>query len=245
MPVDGPSSYGDVFARVYDDWYHDVSDVDGTVATVAKLAAGRPILELGVGTGRIAVPLARAGERVTGLDSSQAMLRGCQAKEGADTIQIVRADMAHIPFTRGFGLVLVTFNTFFNLTTPSDQESCVQGIAASLQSDGSLLVEAFVPNDEPDAVEYVETSRSDRDGGRVVTTATREPQAQTVRGVHIHTPASGPTARLPWTIRYLHPRQLDELCANSGLELAERWSDWGGSHFDSDSTHHISHYRVV
>ena len=245
MPVDEPSRYGDAFARVYDDWYHDISDVDATVATATELAAGGPILELGVGTGRIALPLAQADHRVTGLDSSAAMLTECQAKEGTDKIQIVRADMAHIPFTRGFALVLVTFNTLFNLTNASDQDSCIKDIASTLMPSGSLLVEAFVPNHDPGRVEYVETSRSDRAGGHIMTTSTRDPETQIVRGVHIHTPAAGPIARLPWAIRYLYPRQLDEMCARNSLELCARWSDWAGTPFDADSSHHVSHYRVA
>ena len=233
-----------MFASVYDEWYHDISDVAATVATSLDVANGRPILELGVGTGRIGIPLARAGARVVGLDSSHAMLTQCRAKLGGAGLLIVRADMARIPLVGEFGLVLVTFNTFFNLTTPAAQESCMRRIAGALAPDGALLIEAFVPTDEPDAVEYRETQRSDRAGGRVLTTSTRDPGTQTVTGVHIHTPTEGTIARLPWSIRYLHPRQIDDLCAAHGLQLAERWSDWNRSPFDSSSAHHVSLYRL-
>src|SRR4051794_26981843 len=108
------SSYGDAFADVYDDWYGGISDVAATGGTLAALADGRPVLELGVGTGRLAVPLAALGVDVTGIDSSAAMLDVLAGKHGA--VRALRGDMVDDLPTGPFGLAFVAYNTLFNLT---------------------------------------------------------------------------------------------------------------------------------
>ncbi|MFV2039659.1 MAG: class I SAM-dependent methyltransferase, partial [Acidimicrobiales bacterium] len=104
MTDDHPGSYGDTFAEVYDAWYHDISDVAANVATVLEVAAGGRVLELGVGTGRIAIPLSLAGAHVVGIDASQAMLKLCRAKPGSEDVSLVCADMAETPVTGPFGV---------------------------------------------------------------------------------------------------------------------------------------------
>src|SRR5262245_41087141 len=111
------STYGDGFADVYDDWYGNVSDVDATVAGVASLAAARGgdrVLELGVGTGRLALPLAARGLLVTGIDASPAMLDRLLAKPGAARVEAVLGDMAELPVPGRYTVVFAAFNTFFN-----------------------------------------------------------------------------------------------------------------------------------
>ncbi len=242
MGLSRASGYGDTFAHVYDRWYGDMTDVEATVAALAKVAGGHRVLELGVGTGRIAIPLAASGLQVVGLDASLAMLGRCRAKSGAVEPTLVCADMACLPLVGTFDLVFVNFNTFFNLATQSAQRSCVERVAGLIGESGSFVVEAFVPSPEPADLEYHETERGDGEGGRVLTVSTRCPLEQTVTGVHIHTPAQGPVDRLAWTIRYLHPPQLDELCADAGLALTERWSDWTRAPFGPGSERHISLY---
>jgi SAM-dependent methyltransferase len=122
------STYGDRFADVYDRWYADVSDVDGCVSRVAELAGDGPVLELGVGSGRLAIPLARRGVEVHGLDASRAMLDRLAAKPGGELVRTVLGDMAEIALDDPppFAVVLVAFNTLFNLTTEAAQRACVR-----------------------------------------------------------------------------------------------------------------------
>jgi SAM-dependent methyltransferase len=156
--VDGyrPSTYGDRFADVYDDWYHDVSDVDATVERVAALARprGGRVLELGAGSGRLAIPLAGAGLEVWAVDASDAMLERLRAKPGGEAVHVIVGDMAELAAPElaagpdgglGFSVVLCAFNTLFNLTDTASQARCLTRVAALLAPDGRLLVEAFVP----------------------------------------------------------------------------------------------------
>ena len=150
------STYGDRFADVYDDWYGDVTDVVACTRHLATLAASRgggPVLELGVGTGRLAIPLARLGVEVHGIDASAAMVERLRAKPGGDAIAVSIGDMADLdlPDAPPFSVVFVAFNTFFNLPTEAAQRRCLERVALLLAPDGVLVLEAFVPRDDIDA----------------------------------------------------------------------------------------------
>lgn len=232
-----------MFAPVYDDWYAEVSDVDATVAAISELAGGGSVLELGVGTGRIAAPLGEAGVPVVGVDASLDMLARCRAKVDDLEVRLVASDMAALGVRGPHAVVFVAFNTFFNLATAENQQRCLRDVHRVLANGGVLAIEAFVPTAEPREPEYSETARSDDSGGRVVRTATRYPHDQTVRGVHIHTRADGTVRRLPWQIRYVHVAELDAMCVEAGLALTDRWSTWDGAPFDpACSAHHVSLY---
>ena len=146
-----PSTYGDRFADVYDDWYHDVSDVAATVARVAALAGEPPgpVLELGAGSGRLAIPRAARGLEVWALDASTAMLDRLAGKPGGDRVRVVLGDMAVLDVGAGppggFAVVLCAFNTLFNLTDGEAQRRCLARVAEVLAPRGRLVVEAFVP----------------------------------------------------------------------------------------------------
>ncbi len=239
--MSGPGAYGDAFADVYDDWYADISDAEATVLALWRLAEGRPLLELGVGTGRIAIPLAASGAAVVGVDGSAAMLRAMAAKPGAERVPVVRADMAELPLAGPFGLVFVVVNTFFNLTAEAAQRRCVAGVAEVLEPGGRFVVEAFVP--DPHLPERGREVRAQSVAGSVIVTIERDPERQTVRAAHEHTDSEGQLNRRPWTIRYVTPEQLDLLCADAGLALEHRWRDWVGTPFDADASHHVSVYR--
>ena len=256
-----PGSYGDAFADVYDRWYADVTDVAACVARVAELAAtddradasGANVLELGAGTGRLALPLAARGLSVTALDVSVAMLERLQAKPGARHVRVVEADMARLdhddlvagtPDGRPFAVVLVAYNTLFNLPDEDAQRACLRGAAACLAEGGRLVVEAFVPTDERDPSNDLTVSRVGPD--EVVLTATaHDPVAQVITGQHVQITDAGTRLR-PWRVRYLRPDQLDRMAASCGLALEERWSDWRGTPFDDDaSAVHVSTYARI
>ena len=244
---DAPT-YGDRFADVYDDWYDGVTDADACATHLATLVAdggGGPVLELGVGSGRLALPLAALGIEVHGLDASAAMLERLRAKPGSAAVRVTQGDMATIPLEDPppFALVLVAFNTFFNLATEEAQRACLARVAALLAPDGRLVIEAFVPTDEVSrAAESSVTPRRITADEVVLTVSRVDPVHQTITGQHVHLSEAGIRLR-PWHLRYLSPGQLDELARAAGFELAARHAGWREEPFGPDSDVHVSTYR--
>ena len=237
----GPGTYGERWADVYDDWYGGVSDVDGTVARIGDLAAGRRVLELGVGTGRLAIPLAANGADVTGLDASPEMLARLRAKPGGRDVKLVIGDMAAPPLRGPFGVAFAAFNTFFNLPTPEAQRRCVEQVASLLQPDGVLVVEGLLPGDELDAPAGDVAPRTIALDRVVLTVSRHEPHEQTITGQHVEITETGIRLR-PWVVRYVRPEQLDALAAGAGLSLVERWGGWRREPFDPGGAGHVSVY---
>lgn len=257
-----PSQYGDAFADVYDDWYDETFDTDATVAALTTLAGTGPVLELGVGTGRLAIPLAATGLTVVGVDASAAMLERLAAKPGAERVRVLHADMADLlgaagdpapmgPESAGpglgpealgaFTLVFAAYNTFFNLTGDDAQRRCLDQCARLLAPGGVLALEAFVPAD----TEVERTSLDVRSvtGDAVVLTATEHHATeQLIRGQHVELHAEGIRLR-PWTVRYCTPDQLDEVARGAGLVRARRWGGWDGRPFDETCDAHVTLYR--
>jgi SAM-dependent methyltransferase len=241
-----PSSYGDTFADVYDDWYGAVSDVAATVDTVIGLAAGGPVLELGIGTGRLALPLAASGVEVHGVDASPAMVERLRAKPGGAAIPVMIGDFAdaspEVP--GGFSVVLAAYNTLFNLTSADAQRRCLAGVARRMRPGGCLVVEAFVPGPEPGGVTGAVTP-SAIDADRVVLQVTRrDPSTQSIDGSVVSITEAGIRLR-PWHIRYAHPEELDDMAGAAGLTLVARHGGWHGEPFGADSSHHVSVYRAA
>ena len=252
-----PRSYGEAFADVYDEWYSDVTDTAACVAVVARLAGGGPVLEMGAGTGRLALPLAAAGVDMWALDASRAMLAALAAKPGGDRIRPVLGDMAHPPLRpgAGFAVVLCAFNSLFNLPDADEQRLCLQASASLLAPEGRLVVETSLPGagSEPPAsgntpaagefeVDSVDVRAIESD--RVVLSAWQhDPVAQNIRGQMIDIGAGGIKLR-PWRLHYRTAAQLDAVARDAGLELVERWADWDGGEFDPIlSTEQIVIYR--
>jgi len=242
MPGYGPSTYGDGFADVYDDWYADVSPPDATAAFVAARTAG-PVLELGSGTGRLAAPLRAFGLGVVGLDASVAMLRRCLDRDPG--VPVVAADMAEVPVRDGrLGGVLVAFNTLFNLATEAGQRRCLTQARRALAPGGVVVVEAFVPGrGAEEASDRVDVVRLEAD--LVVLRVSRtDPGAGTVTGHHVELRHGSPVRLRPWQLHFRSPGELDLLAAAAGLQLAERYAGWDQQPFDAASTTHVSVYRA-
>lgn len=242
----GDSTYGEAFADVYDDWYADVTDVGATVAAVARLAGPRGrVLELGVGTGRLAVPMAAHGLRVTGVDASPAMLERLRANDRAAAIEVVLGDMVDAMPAGPFDVVLAAYNTFFNLLTAERQAACFAAAASRLTDHGSLVIEAFVP-DAPSEASAGAATMTVRELGvdRVVLSISRDDaRAQRAEGQYVEITEAGGIRLRPWSIRYATPAELDETALGAGLELGHRWETFAGEPFDDRSQRHVSAYR--
>jgi SAM-dependent methyltransferase len=243
----GAAGYGEAFADVYDQWYGGGDHVEARVAAVRAWAGGGPVLELGVGTGRLALPLARSGLPVWGIDVSPAMLRRLAAKPDGDRVRVVLGDMAELEVGADaprFSLVLVADNTLLNLSRAEDQARCVRAAAGRLAPGGCLVVETFVPPaEDPGPIGGVELARLDADGA-VLIVSWADAASQVVVGSHVQFHRAGLTRR-PWRIRYLHPDQLDALAAAAGLRLAARHGGWRGEPFTEDSPVAVSVYTLA
>jgi SAM-dependent methyltransferase len=237
-------SYGDGFADVYDDWYADVTDVDATVGRMLAVAGpdGR-VLELGVGTGRLAVPMAAAGLQVVGVDTSTAMLQRLAERDPAGRIGVVCGDMvADLP-DGPFEAALVAYNTIFNLRDDQQQLACFAAVAARLRPGGSFVVEAFVPDVEVPPAAGSDVSVRSLDVDQVVlSVSVNDPARQLIEGQFVQLSESGGVRLRPWSIRWATPDQLDEMADAAGLRLADRCADMSGTPFTDDSPHHVSVY---
>jgi SAM-dependent methyltransferase len=239
-------TYGDAFADVYDEWYAGISDVDVTVDDLLDLAGAGPVLELGVGTGRLAVPLAEAGRaagvRVVGVDASAAMLARLTERDTARLVHAVEADMVRGLPAGPFTLVFVAYNTLFNLTDDGAQTACFQAVAERLVPGGRFVVEAFVPEHPPRTGDDVAIRTMAAD--RVVLSLSRhDPSRQAAAGQFVELTEAGGVRLRPWSIRYATPAQLDAAAELAGLALEHRWEAFGRSPFGPDSPRHVSVYR--
>ncbi len=252
------TTYGEAFADVYDEWYHDVSDVAATCALVRELAArarrtaggdapgaespGR-VLELGAGTGRLAIPLAASGLAVTALDASEAMLRRLREHDPDQRVTAVLGDMtADLP-PGPFDVVLVAYNTLFNLLRAEDQAACFRAVARRLTPGGAFVVEVFVPEDPPPSGSSVEV-RSMTAEEVVLSVVRHDPQVQRAEGHFVHLTDGQPVRLRPWAIRYSRPAELDAMAADAGLVLLERWEDVTRRPFHDESPRHVSVYGL-
>jgi len=252
--VDGyeASTYGDRFADVYDDWYQDVSDVGSTVERIAALAGprGGRVLELGAGSGRLAIPLAQRGLEVWAVDASTAMIDRLRAKPGGDRVHAVVDDMAGLAAPGlgdgGFGVVLCAFNTLFNITDTEGQRRCLARARDLLAPDGLVVIEAFVPppgGERDAAVGAVEPRHIGLD--EVVLTVSRlDPATRTITGQHVQITEGGVRLR-PWVLHYASPAELDALAAEAGLRLVERHAGWHGEAFTATAETHVTLYGTA
>lgn len=239
------ATYGNAFADVYDDWYHDVSDVDATVQLIAELATpfpSVPVLELGVGTGRLAIPLAARGVRVVGLDASAAMLDQLAANDPRRTVEAHLGNMVDDQPDGPFSVVFAAFNTFFGLLDAKRQQQCFASVAQRLAPGGAFVIEAFVP--EPRSGSSV-TVRSMTVDSVVLAVSTHDDETQTAQGQYISIDESGGVRLRPWAIRYATVEQLDAMAAAEGFTVANRWEDPRRSPFGTESPRHVTVYRTI
>jgi SAM-dependent methyltransferase len=237
----GPETYGERIADVYDEWYRKL-DHAAECPLLAELAAGGRALELGIGTGRIALPLAKAGIEVHGIEASPAMVDRLRAKSGGEAIPVTIGDMADVPVTGEFALVFVVFNTFFMLTSQADQVRCFRNVAAHLAPGGRFLVHAFVPD----------TSRVERGQDLSVREAaldrvrldatTYDSINQRLETTQVRLTPEG--VRLVHAkLRFTYPSELDLMAQLAGLELEARWGSFAREPFCADSAFAVSVYR--
>jgi SAM-dependent methyltransferase len=237
-----PETYGDRIADVYDAMMAGLPDPTDCVDRPAELAVPGPALELGIGTGRVALPLAARGVQVHGIDASAAMVERLRAKPGGDAVAVTFGDFAGVPVEGRYRLVYVVFNTFFALLTQDDQLRCFAAVADRLAPGGAFLLSGFVPDPTLySGGQSVRTTEVGLDRARL-DLARHDPVAQRVDFQHVLLTEGG-IGLYPGALRYAWPSELDLMARLAGLRLRERWGGWRREPFGADSGLHVSVYE--
>ncbi len=220
-------------------------DEDATVAFLAELAHGGSALELAIGTGRIALPLAATGVRVDGIDFSAPMVAKLRAKPGADAIGVTMGDMADVAVHGRYRLVYVVFNSFFNLLTQDDQVRCFENVAAHLEDGGAFVIEGgctfgFIHRLREG--QYVESEAIGIDSVRF-DLLSLDPATQLLRENHVQLSRGSAPTFTPVMQRLAWPTELDLMARIAGLRLRERWGGWHRQAFTVNSDNIVSVYE--
>ena len=235
-----PATYGDRIADVYDQIYQP-TDVTDCISMLSELASRGRALELGIGTGRIAIPLAAKGAEVHGIDSSKAMVAQLRVKECEREIPITIGDFADVDVDGTFSLIFVVANTFFALTSQDDQIRCFENVASKLDERGVFLIEAFVPDVSVFSEgNHMRARPLDLSSVKLdVTVYDRMNQIVDTRTLRL---SEEGIETYPFRLRYVWPSEMDPMARLAGFRLLERWADWRRSPFTSESRSHVSLY---
>lgn len=236
-----PSEYGRRNASSYDDLHVDLSP-DSAVAVIAGYAAGGAVLEFGIGTGRIALPLAATGLRVDGIDGSPEMIEQLRGRPGGSALRVEIGDFSTTTTGRQYTVVVLAFDTINALPTQEAQVQTFRNAAAHLEPSGVFLVENWVPD-----VAGFHSGRAVRahelaEGRVLIEVAELHRAEQRISATRLAFTADG-VRLLPVNHRYVWPAELDLMARLAGLRLEERWQDWDRAAFTDDSTTYVAVYR--
>jgi SAM-dependent methyltransferase len=237
-----PASYGDTWAPIYDD-VHASRDPTAEVEVLAELAGIGKALELGIGTGRVAIPLAARRIAVHGIEASQAMLDRMRAKPGGADIPVTLGDFTDVAVDGEYALVYIVFSTLYGLLTQDAQVACVRHAAERLAPGGVFVVEGFVPDPtrfdrgQRVQVNHIEATRLD------LLFVRHDTVAQRVASQHVVVGPEG-MQLYPVEVRYVWPSELDLMAQLAGLRLRERWGDWRRGPYTGSGAH-ISIYELA
>ncbi|EDY53627.1 MULTISPECIES: class I SAM-dependent methyltransferase [Streptomyces] len=239
--IDDDGYFGESVAATYDESSATMftpEAVEPAVAVLAELAGEGRALELGVGTGRIALPLARRGVEVHGIELSRAMANRLRAKPGGEAVGVTIGDFATARAPGTFSVGYLVFNTIMNLTTQDAQVDCFRNAAAHLEPGGTFVVEVMVPQlrklppGQNTVPFHVGRDRLGFDTYEVAT------QAMSSHHVRVTEDGQGSFRSIPF--RYVWPAELDLMARLAGMRLRERWADWSRAPFTSESESHVS-----
>lgn len=238
MPQD---HFGEDVTAHYDNSAGSMFDADvlgPTVEVLVELVGDGRALELAIGTGRVALPLAARGVPVSGIDLSTAMLEQLRGKDGAERIEVTVGDMATTRLGGRFRLVYLVFNTIGNLTTQDQQVACFANAAAHLEPGGSFVIEVEVPDLRrlPPGEDARVCSHAP---GSVGYDRYTDLVAQQATSHHFVADGSG-VGEVTTPFRYVWPSELDLMAQLAGMSLRDRWAGWDRSAFTGDSTSHVS-----
>jgi SAM-dependent methyltransferase len=233
-----PAEYGRYAAGGYDE-LHAGLDTSAAVEILADLAGGGPVVEFGIGTGRLALPLAERGLAVHGIEGSPDMAALLKSKPGGQEIPVVVGDFAKVTVGDDFRLAFLVYNTIYALPSQDAQVECFVNAARHLRPGGRFVAEAWVPDvgafRNGSAVRPVQVS-----GGHVeLEIAKLHPAQQTMLTTKVHLSENG-VRLIPANHRYAWPSEMDLMARIAGLQLVHRWENWQRAPFRDASTAHVS-----
>lgn len=233
-------TYGERVASVYDDWFSEYDQ--HAIDALAELAGKGRALELGIGTGRIALPLSERNVEVHGIDAAPSMISRLREKPGSERIKITQGSFADVAVEGEFALVYVVFNTFFALSSQEQQVRCFRNVAAHLSPGGCFGIEAFVP--DMSRFNHAQANWATKVTEDLVELDVGRHDQATQRVISQKVVITDGNVRLyPVQIRYAWPSELDLMAQLAGLSLRERWGNWNREPFTSESGKHISIYQ--
>jgi SAM-dependent methyltransferase len=232
--------FGERVAERYDESSADMFEpavVDPAVDFLAELAGSGAALELGIGTGRLALPLAQRGIRVHGIDLSEAMVARLRTKPGAEDIEVTIGDFATTRVEGTFSLAYLVFNTIMNLTTQDEQIACFENVAAHLEPGGCFVIEVGVP-----ALQRLPPGETVRAFDISATHLGFDEYDVVSQGLisHHYSVVDGKLELHSVPFRYVWPSELELMARLAGMGLRERWSGWKREPFTSESRKHVS-----
>jgi SAM-dependent methyltransferase len=238
-----PSAYGRNIASHYDQT-SGIADSDVEVATIAELSRGEPILEFGIGTGRLALPLVESGHRVAGIDGSAEMVRLLRQKPRGAAIPVELGDFSEVRVEGQFGLVVLAMNTIYALPSQEAQVRCFHNATRHLSLGGLFVIEAWLPD-----LGAYRNGRSmriyeHRDGEVVLEASEIFPARQFMQTNKIFL-KSDSVKVFPANHRYAWPAELDLMAELAGMRLRHRWADWSKTAYGDESVAHVSAWEKV
>ena len=240
----GAATYGDLAADLYDEIYADLPDIEPCLDVLTEYAGSGRALELGVGTGRLALPLAERGVGIYGLDASKQMLDRLARKDPESRVVAVEGDFADVPVDGPFSLVFVGINTFFALPDQEAQVRCFANVSTRLAPAGRFVLEAFVPDSTRWKQNQLVSAYKVGIDSAIFEIAKHDPIRQRIQSQHVLVEPGG-LRMFPLQIRYCYPPELDLMATMAGLELEHRWASWNRERFTAASRSHVSVYRRV
>ena len=241
--MDPDGQFDERMAAIFDEIHADQIEpevVEPMVDFLARLAGDGRALELGVGTGRIALPLAERGVRVHGIELSRAMVRRLQAKPGGDAIGLTIGDFSTVRVEGSFSLAYLVANTIMNLTTREAQVSCFRNVERHLDAGGCFVIEVLVPDLQrlPPGERFQVFDLSDTHWG----IDEFDVATQGLVSHHVYF-LKDRAERFSPPFRYVWPAELDLMAEMAGLRLLERWGGWKGEPFSDESAKHVSVWK--
>ena len=240
------ASYGEQLAARYDAWFTSEPEIEATVDFLCDLAGEGPVLELGIGTGRIAVPLASRGVAVEGIDISGAMVARLRSKHGAERIRVVVGDFVDSLPEGPFSLALAVFDTLFTLDSQDELVRCLARVAERLKPGGAFVIEAsVVPPGRFESGSNMRVTFLAQHEVRMEV-ASHDPMSQRVRFQHLIFSDDG-VRSFPARVRYARPSELDLIAALAGLTMESRFGGWQREAFMGEAFmgagRHVTVYR--
>ncbi|KCZ91141.1 class I SAM-dependent methyltransferase [Hyphomonas jannaschiana] len=236
-----PETFGELNADEYD-LLHNPGTTEAAVELLSEFALPGRTLELAIGTGRVALPLAERGCRIEGIEASPLMVEKLRQKPGGHGIPVTIGDMSEVKADGTFDFIFLIFNTLYNLTSQAAQVNCFRNAASMLAPGGAFLIEAFVPDLAQFHDHRSVMPRHVGFSSLALEAAVHDPTTQRIDYQVLRVTPDG-MQLTPLPMRYAWPQETDLMAELAGMHLETRWGGWDKSEFTANSRMHISVYR--